>query len=85
MTKTGKNTDGTDGTVDKAQRFKEAATRRTNAALTAIKKIGRLATNNYSYDDSQIDLIVSAIRDELRDTEQSLRARKVSDDGGFQL
>ena len=72
-------------TNDKAERFREVASRRTNVAITAIQRIGKLATPNYSYDDSQVDQIVAALRDEVRDAEQSLRARKVSTSGGFQL
>ena len=70
---------------DKTEKFREAAVRRVNVALGAIRKVGRLATPTYQYDDGQIDKVVAALREELGRAERNLRARKVADDGGFKL
>lgn len=47
---------------DKAAKFKELATKRTNKALRSIEGLGALSNrNSYTYDDAQVAKIFAAL------------------------
>lgn len=47
---------------DKAAKFKELATKRTNKALRSIEGIGALSNrNSYTYDDAQVQKVFAAL------------------------
>jgi len=52
---------------NKSSRFKRLATRRVNNAVNILRIIGNLSnTNNYSFEESDINAIFRAIDEELK-------------------
>lgn len=52
---------------NKSTRFKRLATRRVNNAVNTIRLIGNLSnTNNYAFDEGDINTIFNAIDEELK-------------------
>jgi hypothetical protein len=57
-------------TEKKGQKFRQLAERRTNNALDAILRIGKLSNRQlYEYDESEAKKIVKALRDAVAEVE----------------
>jgi hypothetical protein len=56
--------------TEKSQKFRELAEKRTNNALDAILRIGKLSNRQlYEYDESDVKKIVKALRDTISEVE----------------
>jgi len=65
----------------KADRFKKVATRRTITALTAIRKLRKVATrNNYEYTEEELEAICKALYNEVQSLEKEFKLRFKGDD-----
>jgi hypothetical protein len=55
---------------EKSQKFRELAEKRTNNAIDAILRIGKLSNRQlYDYDESEVKKILKALRDALSEVE----------------
>lgn len=60
---------------EKRQKFIKLAEGRTQAALTAIRKIGNLSNRRaYQYNDADVKKIVKALREAISDMERKFSA-----------
>jgi len=71
---------------DKAEKFRELATKRVNRAIKDLRLIGNLANqNNYAYTDDQVSKIVSALNAEVRTLKRRFEEEGNSDEPAFSL
>ena len=57
-------------------RFKRLAEKRTNAVLEKLRLIGNLASNNYEYDEFEVNKIFNAIDEQLKAIKAKFRANR---------
>ena len=63
----------------KREKFIELAEKRVNRAIKDIQLIGNLSNkNNYQYSDSDIELIVKALENEIREMKIKFKPAKTS-------
>lgn len=56
--------------TEKNQKFRELAEKRTNNAIEAVLRIGKLSNRQlYEYDESEVKKIVKALRDAVAEVE----------------
>ena len=66
---------------DKRDKFVELANKRTKKALHSIKLLSNLSNKRYySYDKSQVNKILNALKDEVRKLEQTFSDKQSSID-----
>ena len=66
---------------DKRDKFVELANKRTKKALHSIKLLSNLSNKRYySYDKTQVNKILNALKDELRKLEQTFNDKNNSID-----
>jgi len=72
--------------TEKHDKFRELAEGRTNKALEAIVRIGKLSNRQlYEWDDAEIRKIVKALRDAVSDVENRFAAPKGAKENKFKL
>jgi hypothetical protein len=61
----------------KEEKFKRLAQKRVPVALEKIRLVGNLGNKNlYTYSDSDIKKIISALKESVKDCEDSLKGKK---------
>lgn len=72
--------------TEKHDKFRELAEGRTNKALEAIVRIGKLSNRQlYEWDDAEIRKIVKALRDAVSDVENRFASPKGAKENKFKL
>ena len=72
--------------MDKREKFKALAERRTNMAIDAILRIGKLSNRQlYVYDDADIKKIAKALRDTVGEIEERFASPKARASKRFHL
>lgn len=70
----------------KHEKFREIAEGRTNRALEAIERLGKLSNRQlYTWDDAELKRIFKALKDALADAERSFVSPKGKGNKRFKL
>jgi hypothetical protein len=71
---------------EKHKKFRALAERRTNAAIDAVLRIGKLSNRNaYEYDDAEVKKILKALRETVAEVEARFAAPRTKPQGRFTL
>ena len=72
--------------MDKRSKFKSLAEKRTQKALHAIYLIGNLSnTNNYEYSDEEVDKIINALENAVKNVKKRFESSAKDDLFEFKL
>jgi hypothetical protein len=70
----------------KNDKFRTLAERRTNAAIDAVLRIGKLSNRNaYEYDEAEVKIVVKALREAVSEVEARFAAPRTKPQGRFTL
>lgn len=72
--------------LNKKERFRGLAEKRTNKAIEAILRIGNLSNRQvYEYDEAEVRKIARALKDAVGAVENRFESSKSKSGGGFKL
>lgn len=86
MTILGQDEESEGNVTQKHDKFRELAEGRTNKALEAIVRLGKLSNRQlYEWDDAEVRKITKALRDAVAEVEKKFSAPKGAKENKFKL